>query len=214
MTVGQGAAASLRAHDDALRAVLLSALPGEAGPWPGDEATHRRAGALLRLLHEAEPGEPWDGFADAKSAEYEQLLPEAVDLLSADVLDFVRAEVRGLAALDARPVRVPCHRDYTPRNWLVSGAEVRVIDFELVRRDVWVGDLARLETGAWRGRSELRAAFLSGYGRVPDAADAAVLRTCAVLTAARLVVAGHEYAERDLELANRQVLWNFMNRRW
>lgn len=209
--LGSGAA-SLRSHDDARQAVLLTALPGEPGPWPGEPETHRRAGALLRLLHEAETPMPWPEFATAKLAEYEALLPTAGALLDADVLGFVRSELLAFPALGTAPLRVPCHRDYTPRNWLVSPAGVHVIDFELARPDVWVNDLTRLESGPWRGRPDLRAAFLSGYGREPGPADEAASRVCRALTALWLVVKAREYAQPDLEAANRQALRNFMNR--
>jgi len=157
----------LLAHDDGLQTLVLSALAGELAPWPGDEETHRQAGVLLRLLHDSEPAAPWDDFAAEKLAEYDELVPAASPLLPADVLDDVRAEVLALASLDAAPSRVACHRDHTPRNWLIDGTRVSVVDFELARREVWVDDLARLESGPWQGDPGLRAAFLDGYGRPP-----------------------------------------------
>jgi Ser/Thr protein kinase RdoA (MazF antagonist) len=127
-------------------------------------------------------------------------------------LDFVLSELVAFAALGTVPLRVPCHRDYTPRNRLVSTDGVHMIDFELSRADVWVNDLTRLESGPWRARPDLRAAFLSGYGREPGPADEAALRACRALTALWLIVKAREYAQPDLEAANRQALWNFMNR--
>jgi len=204
----------LRAHDDELQTLVLSALPGELSPWPGDEETHRQAGALLRRLHDSEPAAPWDDFAADKLAEYDELVPAASPLLPTDILECVRAEVLALASLDAVPSRVPCHRDYTPRNWLIDGSRVTVVDFELARRDVWINDLARLESGPWHGDPGLRAAFRDGYGRTPSAAEAGIARACRAVTAVWLVVKGRRYAEADLEAANRQGLQSFMNRRW
>jgi len=206
-------AARLRGYDDEGQLLVLSVLSGEP-TWPGDAESHRRAGVALRLLHEAEPATPWDEFQMAKLSEFEDLAPRASQLLPVDVVDFVLTRILALAELEKAPMRVPCHRDYTPRNWLVDGERLRVLDFELARPDVWVNDLARLDSGAWRGRPELRAAFLEGYGRVPDAEDEVVFGACAALTAIWLVIRGCEYGQPALEGENRQILGEFMKRRW
>jgi len=206
-------AAGLRGHDDEGQLIVLSALPG-AHSWPGDADTHHRAGEALRLLHDSAPATPWDGFQAAKLADFEELAPQASQLLSKDVVDFVLTRILALSGLDNPPLSVPCHRDYTPRNWLVDGERLYVIDFELVRTDVWVNDLTRLECGVWRGDPKLRAAFLAGYGRTPSAEDELVLGVCAVLNATWLVVKGHEYGEGALAQENRRILREFMNRRW
>lgn len=213
-------APKLRGYDDEGQLVILSAVPGEHS-WPGDAETHHRAGVALRLLHEAEanaaPARPWDDFHEAKLATFEELAPQATRLLPAEVLDFVRARILALTDLDTPPLRVPCHRDYTPRNWLVDGAHgntLRVIDFELVRPDVWVDDLTRLDSGIWRSDPSLRAAFLAGYGRALTAEDEFVLAACTMLNAIWLVVKGHEYGEAALADGNRRILSEFVNRRW
>jgi Phosphotransferase enzyme family len=206
-------APKLRGHDDESQLLILSVLPGRL-TWPGDAAGHRRAGAVLRALHEAEPGTPWEDFQVAKLTEFEDLAPQASELLPLDVLNFVLTRILTLAELDGPLLRVPCHRDYTPRNWLVDGERLHVLDFELARTDVWVNDLTRLETGVWRGRPELRAAFLEGYGRVPDAAEEYVLGVCAALNATWLVVKARGYGQRTLEDENRRILGEFMKRRW
>jgi aminoglycoside phosphotransferase len=203
----------LRGYDEEGRLLVLSALSGEA-VGPGDAESHRRAGAALRLLHEAEPAKPWDEFQLTKLAEFEDLAPRASQLLPVEVVDFVLTRIFALAELDRAPARVPCHGDYTPRNWLVDGDRLRVLDFGLARTDVWVGDLAQLDSGAWRGRPELRAAFLQGYGRTPDAEDEVVLGVCAALTATWQVVRARESGQAALEGENRRILGEFMKRRW
>jgi Ser/Thr protein kinase RdoA (MazF antagonist) len=116
--------------------------------------------------------------------------------------------------MDAPLLRVPCHGDYTPRNWLVDGERLHILDFASARTDVWVSDLTYLETGVWRERPELRAGFLEGYGRVPDAADEFVLWVCAALNATRLVVEARGCGRRTVEDENRRILGEFMKRRW
>lgn len=208
----------LGAVDDGLAAMVLSAVPGDAAPWPepgGDAATRaagnaerelqRQAGALLRRLHDAQPPTAWPDFAAAKIDEFDQLVPQASALLPAQDLEFARARVHELADLDT-PLQVPCHRDYTMRNWLVGDGGLAVVDFELARLDVWANDLVRLYFGAWTDRPDLRDAFLDGYGRTLADEDRAVLLGCGALNAVWLTVKGREYGEKALEEGNRRTL--------
>ena len=41
------------------------------------------------------------------------------------------------------PTRVPCHRDFTERNWLVQNGRFTVIDFEHARLDWALVDVER-----------------------------------------------------------------------
>ena len=206
-------AAALRGYDDAGQLVVLSALPGEHS-WPGDADTHHRAGVALRLLHESVPPQPWDDFYESKLAAFEDLASQAAQLLPADVIGFARSRVLAFDELDEPPMRVPCHRDYTPRNWLVHGDTLGVIDFELIRPDMWVNDLTRLDSGVWRSDPSLREAFLAGYGRELLAEDKFLLGVCGMVNAIWLVVKGHGYGEVALADENRRILSEFMNRRW
>src|SRR6185437_15322013 len=64
-----GRAPMLRAHDDHLGVILISAMVGQLAAWPmpaippagtghaAELAIHRDAGVALRLLHDAQP--PW-----------------------------------------------------------------------------------------------------------------------------------------------------------
>ncbi len=164
---------------------------------------------LLRRLHEAQSALVWDDFGQAKLEEFEQLEPQASELLTGNELGFARAEVRMLAGL-SRTNQVPCHRDYNLRNWLVAAGAVYVIDFELSRLDVWVTDLIRLHFGVWATRPDLQEAFLDGYGRELDDTDRAILRGCGILTAVWLVIKARESGQPSFEQANRLVLQRFM----
>jgi thiamine kinase-like enzyme len=63
---------------------------------------------------------------------------------------------------------VPCHRDYSPRNWLVSEARGQLqwalIDFERARLDLRYADFHRMWPDVWKERPARRAAFFDGYG--------------------------------------------------
>jgi hypothetical protein len=135
------AAPRLRASDDSLQAVILSAVPGKAAPWPATEATgppadrsaeqhvQREAGKVLRRLHGAQPPLPWPDFAEAKVQQFDRLKTAAAGLLRPQELNRAGEQVKALDQIPAPP-RVPCHHDYTPRNWLVSHGALHVIDFE------------------------------------------------------------------------------------
>jgi Ser/Thr protein kinase RdoA (MazF antagonist) len=215
----------LRASDDPLHAVILSAVPGYVTPWPADrphDDSKRRAseavvqhsaGQLLRQLHDGQPALPWDDFGAAKAEEFDQLAPFAAGLLTARELARARAQVHELTRAPC-PVKVPCHRDYTPRNWLVDAGTVYIVDFEWSRLDVWVNDLARLHLGIWATRPDLQDAFMSGYGRELNDADRAILHDCAVLTGVWMLVKAHESRQRSFEDGSRMALKRLMSNRY
>jgi thiamine kinase-like enzyme len=208
----------LLAHDHTQRAIVLSALPGRPAPWPTatiepahvrtEIATQRQAGALLRRLHSAH-SESQPEYAAAKREELELLTHEAVDVLTPGELGFARTEITALADLPA-PCLVPCHRDYTMRNWLIDRGKVHILDFEWTRLDAWVTDLTRLHIGVWRTRPDLRDAFLDGYGRELDDADRVRLRASAVLTSVWLMIKARESHQASFERANREALHHLM----
>jgi Ser/Thr protein kinase RdoA (MazF antagonist) len=199
----------LRFADDATGTLVLSAVPG-APDWSRGltPAVQRRAGAALRRLHDAAEPQPWPEFAAVRLAEFDRWAPAAAELLPAPALAAVRAAVLDLADLPV-PHRVPCHGDYTPRNWVLApvdgagGDRFAVIDFEWSGRDVWVADLARLAAGPWREDPELAAAFLAGYGRALGAVDRAMLLRCAAVRAVFLAGWGHRHGEVALERSAR-----------
>ncbi len=213
----KGRAPRLRSFDDSLQVMILSALPGQPASWPaaepGDPSTERirerviqrEAGAILRRLHDAQLAIPWPGFAADKLAQFDDLRPAVAGLLTRRQLDAAGAEVARLNNIPA-PAQVPCHHDYTPRNWLVRGGTVYVFDFEWSGPDAWVADLARLHLGIWPARPDLQAAFLQGYGRRLDPVDHMALHGCAVLTGVWLLSKAHETGQPSFEEASRKAL--------
>jgi Ser/Thr protein kinase RdoA (MazF antagonist) len=213
----------LRAFDGSLPAIILSAVPGELASWPAATAdgpdadvsaerlVQHEAGKTLRLLHSAHPGLPCADLAIVKIKEFDSLRPSAAGLLRTRELDYARAQIEALADIPAH-LRVPCHHDYTPRNWLVDNGTLYVIDFEWSGMDLWVADLARLHLGIWADRPDLRMAFLAGYGRELSDADHRALHACAVLTAVWLVVRAHETRQPSFEDASRTALLRLIDR--
>jgi Ser/Thr protein kinase RdoA (MazF antagonist) len=218
-----GAAPRLHASDDLLQAMILSAAPGEAASWPATDViggvadrsaerdVQREAGTILRRLHEAQPALPWPDFAAVKIEQLDRLKPSAAALLRPRELDRAGAEVAALADIPA-PAQVPCHHDYTPRNWLVHNGALHVIDFEWCGLDARVADFARLHLGIWASRPDLQEAFLDGYGQELSPADHGILHGCAVLTAVWLLVKAHETRQPSFEEASRIALLRMLDR--
>jgi Ser/Thr protein kinase RdoA (MazF antagonist) len=199
-------APTLRAHHDELAALVLSAVPGHPGldVW-AEPAAHRQAGVLLRRLHDAERLTPWTDFVPDKLRELQRWALRSDGLVARSDLDYARQQLSDLASLGA-PARVPCHLDFSPRNWLIADGSLHVIDFEWAGPEVWVNDLARLYFGPWYERADLQEAFLDGYGRSIADADLAVLLACGVLNAVRLVVSAHERGDVPFEQSSREEL--------
>src|SRR5262249_26962405 len=141
--------ARLHASNNDLQALVLSALTEDPQADWRHPTVQRDAGALLRRLHDAEEIDRWDDIAARKLAQLDQWQTRASGLLSTRELDFVRAELETLESLP-EPMRVPCHLDYTPRNWLIADGRVAIVDFEEAAPEVWVNDLAHLYFRWWR----------------------------------------------------------------
>lgn len=160
--------------DRETRRVWMTHLSG-AAPSPTDVEAHRRAGAWLRRLHEV-PVEDVDemGLAEAIDARVRALLRKDGGRLP-------RALVAELVPPRASERRVPCHRDFTPSNWLVA-EDLAVVDFEHSRLDDPMGDLAKLAADVWPHAPGCRAAFAEGYGPIDEAALANWVRVHIVAT--------------------------------
>ncbi len=119
------AAPRLRASDDSLQAIILSAAPGEAASWPAAEDSgpladrsaerdvQRQAGKILHRLHDAQPALPWPDFSAVKLEQFDRLKPAAAAMLEPRPLDIAGEEIAALADIPA-PAQVPCHHDHTP----------------------------------------------------------------------------------------------------
>ncbi len=185
------------------RALLLSALPGqvlESLPDAPQTEAYRQAGALLNKLHTlpCQDDNPLtlEGALEERLAVWSQ---RGKGVVGEATMDWVRG--RALEALPhlASQRRVPCHRDYTARNWLWRENQLFIIDFEHARPDLWLLDLQRLWSGVWPERPDLRKAFMSGYGRELGAEEAALLSRLAALEAMTTVIWAHEHEDEPFE---------------
>lgn len=151
-------------------ALLLATLPGDSALL--DDAmdphdVHRRAGRFAARLHglafvDADPM-PLEDAVQLRLASWRARAARVID---AATLRALTSAIEGGPPLEGS--RVPCHRDFQPRNWIVGGDDFGVIDFEHAKPDAPLVDFVRLENGPWRERPTLRDAFFVGYGTPLD----------------------------------------------
>ena len=196
-------------------ALILSALPGKIASAVAltvteERALHTLAGRHLRRLHrwpshQADPASVSLGLRQ-KLEKWTELAPGLVD---AATVRWVAAEMDTLLRTPV-PSPVPCHNDYSPRNWLVSrtgaGLKVGVIDFEHAGPGLWVQDLCRLWSLVWPERPDLERAFFSGYGQPLSADDLRLLTSLSALDALATVVWANRHGDHQFEALGRAVL--------
>ncbi|CAM5778541.1 Aminoglycoside phosphotransferase domain-containing protein OS=Cellulomonas persica OX=76861 GN=CPE01_06600 PE=4 SV=1 [Cellulomonas persica] len=164
--VAAGRAPELVRADRTAKLLVTRWLPGDlalATPAAADPATYRQAGELLAALHAQEPVLD-DEYEHRENARLLRWLdsPHRVD---DEVVEHIRAVVASWPTPPARVV--PTHGDWQPRNWLVDGGVVRVIDFGRAALRPAMVDLARLAAQEFGRDPALEHAFLDGYGADP-----------------------------------------------
>ncbi|WP_245735978.1 aminoglycoside phosphotransferase family protein [Pedococcus cremeus] len=163
---GRGRAPRLLWTDQAANLLVTEHLDGElvlGTRAEGDPSTYAQAGELLAVLH-AQASHIDEDYERQQNARTLQWLdgPHRIDgatevELRAHVADFPCQAT----------VLVPTHGDWQPRNWLRHGDDVRVIDFGRADWRPAHTYFARLAAQQFRGRPDLEAAFVHGYGEDP-----------------------------------------------
>lgn len=209
-----GTAELIAATTDPSPALLLRAAPGvplaaAIGLSPEEEREHwSRAGAFLSALHSLPHADDDPvSIPEAWSRRAEAWVERAGDAVTAQeaeaVLDLARAPWPEQLPV---PERVPCHRDFTPRNWIVDGPALTVIDFEHARPDWALVDLARALEEVPPGRDDLAEALWNGYGSERSRDAASLLpRVFAAHALAKLAWA-MEHGDAEFERAGRELL--------
>lgn len=166
-----GRAPVLLHGDPDIKLLATRYLPGRlvlGDPSAAAADTFRQAGHLLSLLH-GQSRRPDPGYEAAENARTRAwlagphaLAPETVARLHDEIGSWPEPP----AAL------VPTHGDWQPRNWIVAGGVVSVIDFGRAALRPAMSDFSRLAARDFRDDPELERAFLDGYGPDPREADA------------------------------------------
>ncbi len=201
----------LAARDGPPSALLMSARPGDRvdaqeGPLSTLLRVHEAAGAWLRRLHGLEfvDDDPLR-LEEAVAARLDGWSRRAADLLAPETLRWVSTRVREADLAGVH--RVPCHRDFGPRNWLWDeAAGLSVIDFEHAQPDVWWVDVNRLIDEAWHADPGLEDAFWAGYGDRPEAHERQLSDVLRLLYAVGTVAWGAEHGDAPFEAQGRAVL--------
>jgi len=154
-------------YGDAVAKLLVTRyLPGrllEGTPAQDDPETYRQAGELLAKYHnQVSAIDPeWHDKFRARVLRFLDL-PHRIDT---GIEEAVRSEVPTWPGGGSRVV--PTHGDWQPRNWLIDGGVVRVIDFGRADLRPPTEDFVRLARQDFSRDPGLEAAFLEGYGDDP-----------------------------------------------
>lgn len=207
-----GSAARLVSVDSQTMTILVTALPGRLCHDPGDTGAHRQAGALLRLLHDAEPPRPLEDFQHWLTGRVGSWREQAAGLLSASERRIIDQHLAALRMLGV-PSGGVCHLDYQPRNWLLDHSRtLRVIDFEHTRLDLLARDFVRLHFRCWTARPDLRDAFFDGYGRNLAEVDQQAIRHCGAIDVLTALVRGRQTGDATMTAHGRQTLRQLQQR--
>ncbi|ORT60714.1 phosphotransferase [Streptomyces sp. CB03238] len=199
------AAPRLVAADGALRAVVITAVPGRSlhgtvHPPAEQRRIFHRIGQLAASIHRSVPARPATGDT-LPLGKWERHLDAARPHLAREDEEFIRAMAAkgtGLPALETGPT----HGDFQLRNlrWDEATGTLYVIDFERSEEGPAVRDFVRL-SDAWAGRPDLYEAVMDGYGRPFTPGEEDHLAVLAVLDALSAIQYGA--ARGDPELVER-----------
>ena len=198
------------AADGARRALLLTELPGvpanlTGGAPSAEQAIHRSAGELLRRLHDVRPAELDPCIGSDLADRLDHWIKRAEGLLDSDELRTLRRHAHALAGIAPLETTV-CHLDYQPRNWIIRGCTVHLVDFEHARIDARLRDLTRLRYRHWTRCPELREAFFAGYGQELTDTEEKALRHFGAIEAVTSLVRAHNTGDAELAVHGRNVL--------
>jgi len=132
-------------------------------------------------------------------------LPRAKPMVAQQDIDWVEARVLEIIPELAKFSRVPCHRDYTARNWLYDGKSLSLIDFEHSRPDFFLTDLERLWGLVFTKDTDLKESFFAGYGKLSDD-DIEILKRSTAFWALNTISWANEHNDRLFEQRGREVL--------
>jgi len=198
---------ALLAFDLSARALALAVAPGERlSLAPGERPdAHAAAGRFLRDLHALQVADDDPvPLRDAIATRLAEWHARADGLLSPTERDALQ-RLAGCRDAFTGVARVPCHRDFTPDNWLLADDALHVLDFEHARLDAPEADLVKLRAEVWSDSPALEHAFLGGHG--PLSADAtARLDVLLALHAVATLAWAQRHADVRFQALGRQAL--------
>ena len=161
-----GRAPKLRHCDPEAKVVVTDYLPGRlvlGTEHVDDPDAYRQAGALLAAFHaQSVVTDPQHEHRENQRA---LAWIDSPHRITPAVEERLRAEIDSWPEPSAE--LVPTHGDWQPRNWLIHGGVVSVIDLGRAALRPALTDFARLAAQDFRRDPALEAAFLEGYGPDP-----------------------------------------------
>lgn len=197
----------LIAHDDGLKALLMTFLPGAvAGEHASrDPVTHLQIGTVLRQFHESSGANPSTQVSEQLAASLANLTEQVEKELGASTVSEIRE--LGMELLDMGPILLqPVHGALRPEHWMVDdNYGIQIFSFSATEYNPWVLDTLELEKNYWRYQPELRSAFFTGYDRDPSPTDQLLLKGFLVESALR---AWAQVSEHSVSKKTRQRAWS------
>ena len=168
--------------------------------------TYVQAGALLRAFHQQAVRSDLD-YESAATVRALAWLGEP-HRINASAAEEARAI---LGTYEPKPADVvPTHGDWQPRNWLVDGREVKVIDFGRFEFRPAASDFCRLAVQQWRKDPQLELAFFSGYG--PDPRNSQLWKIMQLREAVSTAAWAYMVGDFEFERQGHQMLHDALSR--
>ncbi|HJX78158.1 phosphotransferase [Glutamicibacter sp.] len=201
--VERGITAHARFADEPLRLLVMDYLPGylcDHSPAALDPEIHVQAGHALRLFHEQ---------SSYNDENYEEIfIRKCRSWLADDHRIDQRLAARASTALreyrTGPALLVPTHGDWQPRNWIINGDSLHVIDFGRFDFRPASSDLNRLAVQQFKDAPELESAFLEGYG--DDPRDSRTWPVISLREAIGTAVWAYQVGDTDFEAQGHQML--------
>ena len=207
---------TLVAHDVSLRTLVVT----DAGqsfddfkplPPASQHELMKQAGDFLRQLHHVEfvdddsmlIGEAFMLRAE-RCRETLRECPTSHSMFSLQDVDVMVAELEEVVADLNQFQRVPCHKDFWQRNWVVPAkssrdeAAMSVIDFEHAQPDLFLIDFMKIWSDLWLDDRPLEEIFWDSYGWIPDDRTGELMRRCGQLHAFQTIAWAQQNDDRFL----------------
>ncbi|MDF2372098.1 MAG: aminoglycoside phosphotransferase family protein [Rhizobiaceae bacterium] len=207
---------ALVAKDAETNVMLMTDVEGEAlntiAATADEEWTmFRLAAKFIRRLHALESCAP---DASAATPDLRHRLENYLTSGLASIDDKTRKWTQGLIdqACAAGPIApVACHRDFSPRNWLMAQSPtgiitLGVIDWERSGQDLWLYDAQRMVYDHWHDKPQLREAYFEGYGRQPTAAEQLQLDAICLVGAIASIPWAQKHRDTHFATLSREII--------